>query len=116
MQSNSKTAAIVTGAVGSVIATVVATWMGIGATVAPGVTIDGPTLTAVESVIRLTGHVNGDHQHAYWTDELGQTVEMYGAEGPLDWYCLGPGRFSVSLIAVMEDGSKYQDTHEIECL
>jgi hypothetical protein len=114
--SNSKTAAIFTGAVGSIVAAAVVAWMGLDAAPQAGVTIDGPTLTLQETAVRLAGHVNGDFQRAYWTDELGQTAEMYGSDGVLDWYCLGPGNFTVSLIAVMKDGSQHQDTHEIQCV
>lgn len=64
----------------------------------------------------MTGYVNGDYRQVYWTDGLGQTFDMDGANGNLDWYCLGSGRFNISLTAAMKDGSKHQDTHEIECV
>jgi len=115
-RSDSKTATIVTGAAGSVLAAVIIAWWGLDVTEQPGVTIDGPTLTLQESTIRLAGHVNGDPDYAYWTDELGQSFELYGADGTLDWCCLGPGNFTISLNAVMKDGSKHQDTHQIQCV
>ena len=114
--AESKSVAIFTGAVGSVVAAAAIAWIGIGSTSPPGVTIEGPTLTTVDSPIRLTGHVNGDVQSAYWTDEIGQNETMTGSDGRLDWYCLGEGSFRVSLIAVMADGSQHQATHEIQCV
>jgi hypothetical protein len=116
MQSNSRTAAITTGVVGSIIAAIVVAALGIGASEPTGVIIDGPTLMSADSTVQLTGHVNGDYERAYWTDELGQNAEMYGADAYLDWYCLGPGAFTISLVAVMRDGSHHQDTHEIQCV
>ena len=114
--AESKTTAIVTGVVGSVVAAALISWFGIGATVAHGVTIDGPTLTTVDTPIRLSGHINGDHSSAYWTDEIGQPWPLTGADGTLDWYCLGPGQFTVSLIAATDEGSQYQARHEVQCV
>jgi hypothetical protein len=114
--TESKTVAITTGVVGSVLAAAIGAWLGIGAGNPPGVTIQGPSLTTVEEPITLTGHVNGDVRSAYWTDEIGYNEPMSGSDGDLSWYCLGPGSFRVSLIAVMADNSQYQATHQIQCV
>ena len=113
--AESKVVAIFTGTVASVIAAGVVAWWGIGSNPA-GVTIDGPTITTVDIPIRLTGHVNGTVASAYFVDEIGQTVPISGNEGVMDWECLGAGQFHVSLIAKMSDGSKYQASHDIQCV
>jgi hypothetical protein len=113
--AESKTVAVVTGTIGSVLAAAVIAWVGIGP-VAPGVTIDGPTITTVEIPVELTGHINGDVRSAYFVDEIGQTLPISGSEGVMDWECLAEGNFKVSLIAEMSDGSKYQATHDIQCV
>ena len=114
--AESKTVAITTAVVGSVLAAAIGAWLGIGQATPPGVTIQGPSLTTVEESIRLAGHVNGDVGSAYWTDEIGQNEPLSGSDGVLDWYCLGPGQFRVSLIAVMADGSQHQATHQVQCV
>src|SRR4051794_13811416 len=99
--AQSKTVAIFTGAVGSVIAAAAIAWVGIGAAPPAGVTIEGPTITLVDESIQLLGHVNGEFVSAHWIDEIGEREELSGADGTLDWYCLGPGKFTVSLVAVL---------------
>jgi len=112
----SRTIAILTGTVTSVVAAAVVAWAGIGSVIPSGVTIDGPTITTVEEPIRLEGHVNGNVRSAHWSDEIGTTQELGGTSGSIDWYCLGPGTFRVSLVAEMTDGSQVQATHEVQCV
>lgn len=99
---------------GAVAATGIAAYLGFGIAGPSGITIDGPTLVDARYSYYLNGHVNGKYDRAFWTDEIGQTLEYDGS--PFPWYCPGLGKFSVSLTKIASDGSAEQAQHEFQCV